>query len=319
MMRAIRLGKILCFALAALFLVWPWAAGAAQQGQQPQQPIRVQVNLVNLFVTVRNKHTKQIVPNLEQKDFRISEDGVEQKIAFFSRQSKLPITLGLLIDTSGSEQYTLPAEQEAAVSFLSRVLRKNDLAMVISFDTDADLLADFTDDMTTLDGAIQRTRINAPVSMGPFPSSAPGTVFYDAVYLACHDKLATEAGRKALVILTDAHDEGSRLRLDDAIEAAQRTDTVVHVLLIGDPRYGVDEGVAKKLTDATGGRTIVVNSEKNLSKAFDQISEELRNQYTLGYYPSNSAHDGTYRKIKVELNNKDLVALTRGGYYAPKS
>lgn len=321
-MRAPRPGLILWVTLATVALAWPQAARAAQQEpqeQRTQQPIRVQVNLVNLFVTVRNKHTKRIVPNLEKKDFRVTEDGVEQKIAFFSSESKLPITLGLLIDTSGSEQYTLPAEQEAAVRFFSRVLRKNDLAMVISFDTDANLLADFTDNMNTLDDAIHRARINSPVAMGPLPSSGPGTVFYDAVYLACHDKLATEAGRKALVILTDAHDEGSRLRLDDAIEAAQRTDTVVHVLLIGDPRYGMDEGVAKKLSEATGGRTIVVRSEKNLTKAFDQISEELRSQYTLGYYPTNSKRDGTYRKVKVEMDNKDLQALARRGYYAPRN
>jgi VWFA-related protein len=318
-MRAQKLGVILCLALVALPLAGPLGARAAQQGQPPQPPIRVQVSLVNLFVTVRNKHTKQIVSTLDEQDFHVTEDGVEQKIAFFSRESNLPITLGLLIDTSGSEQNTLPAEQEAATEFLSRVLRKDDLAMVISFDTDANLLADFTDNRNALDDALRRAHINAPFSMGPLPSNSPGTVFYDAVYLACHDKLATEAGRKALVILTDAHDEGSHLRLDDAIEAAQRTDTVVHILLIGDPRYGIDEGVAKKLTDATGGRTIVVNSEKDLSKAFDQISEELRSQYTLGYYPTNSVRDGTYRKIKVELDNKDLEALARRGYYAPRN
>jgi VWFA-related protein len=317
-MWARKLGVILCLTLAALPLAWPRAARATQQEQQAQQPIRVQVSLVNLFVTVRNKHTKQIVTNLQEKDFHVTEDGAEQKIAFFSSDSKLPITLGLLIDTSGSEQNTLPAEQEAATQFLSRVLRKNDLAMVISFDTDANLLADFTDNLNTLDGAITGAHINAPFSLGPLPSNSPGTVFYDAVYLACHDKLATEAGRKAIVILTDAHDEGSRLRLDDAIEAAQRTDTVVHILLIGDPRYGMDEGVAKKLTDATGGRTIVVNREKDLPKAFDQINEELRSQYTLGYYSTNSARDGTYRKIKVELDDKNLTALTRRGYYAPR-
>jgi len=311
--------KLFVSALAALLLL-PASSPRASQNPEPSQGIRVQVNLVNLFATVRDKKTKQIIPNLEQDDFKITEDGVDQKISFFSKESTLPITLGLLIDTSGSETNTLGAEQEAAVRFLSRVMRKGDLAMVVSFDTDSDLLVDLTDDQSRLDRAINRTRINAPSAQGPLAQTIPGTVFYDAVYAACHDKLAGEAGRKALVILTDAQDEGSTLRVTDAIEAAQRTDTVVHILLVADPRYGGgNESVAKKLTDETGGRTIVVRSEKNLEQAFDQISEELRSQYTLGYYSTNTARDGSYRKIKVDTARKDLDVLTRKGYYAPNN
>ena len=259
-------------------------------------------------------------PTLEQNDFNVSEDGVAQKISFFSKDSKLPVTLGLLVDTSGSEQNTLGAEQDAAARFLSRIMRKGDLTAVFSFDTDTDLLADFTDDIGVLDRAVRRTRINAPSGQGPLAQQGPGTGFYDAVYLACHDKLAGEAGRKALIILTDAQDEGSQLRVQDAIEVAQRTDTVVHILLIGDPyHFSVNEGVARKITDETGGRTIVVRNEKNLEQAFDQISEELRSQYTIGYTSTNPARDGSYRKIKVETNRKELDVLTRRGYYAPKS
>jgi VWFA-related protein len=320
-MRSERLSlKLFAGAVAALFLFSGPSIGRGQNSEGPQQGIRVQVNLVNLFATVRDKKTKQIISNLEQNDFKITEDGVEQKISFFSRESMLPITLGLLIDTSGSEQNTLGAEQEAAVRFLSRVLRKGDLAMVVSFDTDSDLLADLTDDQSRLDRAINRTRINAPGAQGPLAQSVPGTVFYDAVYAACHDRLAEEAGRKALVILTDAQDEGSTLKLQDAIEAAQRTDTVVHILLVADARFGGgNESVARKLTDETGGRTIVVRNEKNLEQAFDQISEELRSQYTVGYYSSNTTHDGGYRKIKVDTVRKDLDVLTRRGYYAAKN
>jgi VWFA-related protein len=315
-MRSERLSlKVFVAALVALLV----PGFGVQAAQDSQGGIRVQVNLVNLFATVRDKKTKQIIPNLEQSDFKITEDGVEQKISFFARESTLPITLGLLIDTSGSEANTLGAEQEAAVRFLSRVMRKGDLAMVVSVDTDSDLLADLTDDQSRLDRAINRTRINAPGAQGPMAQSIPGTVFYDAVYAACHDRLAEEAGRKALVILTDAQDEGSTLKLQDAIEAAQRTDTVVHILLVADPRYGGNESVAKKLSDETGGRTIVVRSEKNLEQAFDQISQELRSQYTVGYYSSNTARDGSYRKIKVETTRKDLDVLARRGYYAPKN
>jgi VWFA-related protein len=154
------------------------------------------------------------------------------------------------------------------------------------------------------------------ITQGPLPTSGTGgTNFYDAVYLAAHDKLSEEAGRKAIVVLTDAEDTGSRLNLQDAIEAAQRTDTVVHLLLVA--ADGGDQAVARRLTDETGGRMIIVRSEKNLEAAFDQISEELRSQYTVGYTPTNKKRDGTYRKIKVEMKNKEYSVLTRKGYYAP--
>jgi len=285
----------------------------------PPGQIRVQVNLVNLFATVRDKH-KAIVTGLTKDDFQVYEDGQPQEITYFSAESNLPITLGMLLDTSGSEYFMLSAEKDAGSRFLGRVLRKGDLAMVMSFDTDVDLLADFTDDRGMLNRAINRAQINAPsggmIAQGPLPSSGTGgTNFYDAVYLAAHDKLSDEAGRKAIVVLTDAEDTGSKLNLQDAIEAAQRTDTVVHILLVA--ADGGDQGVAKRLTDETGGRTILVRSEKNLEQAFDQISEELRSQYTVGYSPSNKKHDGSYRKIKVEMKNRDYSVLTRRGYYAP--
>ena len=295
-------------------------AGGLALAATPGQ-IRVQVNLVNLFVTVRDKH-KAIVTGLKQDDFQVYEDGQLQEITNFSAESDLPITLGMLMDTSGSEYYMLSAEKDAASRFFGRVLRKGDLAMVMSFDTDVDLLADFTDDRGLLNRAINRAQINVPVGgiivQGPLPTSGSGgTNFYDAVYLAAHDKLSDEAGRKAIVVLTDAEDTGSKLQLVDAIEAAQRTDTVVHILLVA--ADGGDQSVAKRLTDDTGGRMIIVRSERNLEQAFDQISEELRSQYTIGYTPTNKKHDGSYRKIRLETKNKDYSVLTRRGYYAPNN
>jgi VWFA-related protein len=306
----------------ALSLLSVTALAAGLLYAAPPGQIRVQVNLVNLFATVRDKH-KTIVTGLTKDDFQVFEDGQRQEITNFSVETNLPITLGLLIDTSGSEAYLLSAEKEAASRFLGRVMRKGDLAMIMSFDLNVDLLADFTDDRSTLDRAINRAQINAPsasiFTQGPLPQthSGGGTDFYDAIYLAAHDKLASEAGRKAIVVLSDCEDTGSKLRLQDAIESAQRTDSVVHILLVA--ADGGDQGVARKLTGETGGRMIVVRSEKNLAQAFDQISEELRNQYTIGYVPTNKAHDGAYRKIKVEMNNKDYSALTRRGYYAPRN
>jgi VWFA-related protein len=295
-----------------------------QEPVQSGQTIKSQVTLVNLFATVRDKN-KRIVGDLKQEDFKVQEDNQDQKISFFSKEVALPITLALLLDTSGSEQDMLGAIQEAGSAFLHRILRKGDEALVMSFDSDVDLLSDFTDNRAQLDRAVRRARINIPSggsiggNPGPIGSrQITGTALYDAIYLACSEKLNTEAGRKAIVIVTDAQDEGSKVKLEEAIEAAQRTDTVIHILLVADPRFGGNASVAHKLAEETGGRMIAVRSEKKLLEAFDEISEELRSQYTLGYYPTNTARDGKFRKIKVETNNHDLKVLTRKGYYAPK-
>ena len=281
---------------------------AQDSGQSPQAgTIRSEVRLVNVFATVRDKN-KKIIADLKQEDFKITEDSQDQKISFFSKESTLPITLAMLLDTSGSEQFMIGGIQEAGSRFLERVLRKGDEAMVMSFDTDADLLSDFTDDRAILDRAVHRARINTPgggmIAGNPGPignQNTPGTVLYDAIYLACSEKLNTEAGRKAIVIVTDAQDEGSRVKIDEAIESAQRTDTVIHILLVADPHYGANVGAAKKLAEETGGRVISVSSEKKLAQAFDEISEELRSQYMLGYYPVNSARDGKFRKLRTTI------------------
>jgi VWFA-related protein len=315
-------------ALAAVFALLPpapsaaAAPGALAGGQS--QAIHVGVSLVSLYTTVRDSH-KKIITDLGQNDFRIFEDGTEQKVAFFSREKTLPLTMGMLIDTSGSEETMIGAEQQAATQFLQRVMQKKDEAMVITFDLDVDLLSDWTGDLPTLERAIRRARINTgggggQVTPGPFPTSGSGgTNFYDAVYLACQ-KMSGEAGRKALVILTDAEDNGSKIKLEEAVEAAQRADTVIHVLLVAARGFGFGAGgdmaVARRLAEETGGRAIDVRNDKDLLKAFDEISEELRSEYSLGYYPTNSKLDGTYRKIKIEVSNKDYKALTRKGYYA---
>jgi VWFA-related protein len=298
-------------------------AQAQQQG--PQGPLQVQTNVVNVFATVRNKQ-HGIVNDLNKEDFKITEDGVEQKVEFFAKEVNIPITLGLLIDTSASMDRMIDAEQDAASRFLREVMRPKDEAMVITFDFDVDLLADFTQDTSVLSSAIRRARVNSVggggvVTPGTIPqgNNSGGTDLYDAIYLACHDELATEAGRKGVIILTDAEDTGSKLRMQDAIEAAQRSDAVIHVLLISDrmATFGTGPGVARRMADDTGGRVIDVHNEKSLEKAFDEISEELRSQYVLGYYPTNLKRDGTFRKIQVNVNRPDVKILARKGYYAP--
>jgi len=284
----------------------------------PPGQIRVEVNQVNLFVTVRDKH-KSIVTGLKQDDFQLYEDGRLQEITDFSTETNLPLTIGLMLDTSGSQYYLLSAEKDGGSRFLKRLMRKGDLAMVMSFDLDVNLLADFTDDLSNLNRAINRAEINdggGGMVEGPLPQTRPlGTNLYDAVYLAAHEKLSGEAGRKAVVILTDADDRGSKMRLQDAIEAAQRTDTAIYVLLIA--ADSGDQVVGNKLTEETGGRMFIVRNEKDLNRAFDDLFDELRTQYTLAYTPSNKSHDGGYRKIKVEMKNKEYSALARRGYYAP--
>ncbi len=305
------------------------AASGSQTAAGGQQPIIVNVNLVQLFATVRDSH-HSFVNNLTKDDFKIYEDGVEQKVANFTKEVDMPITLALLIDTSGSEQNMLGAEQDAGSRFVHEVMRKKDLAMVMSFDLDANLLADFTEDTSILERALRKTQINASMGGGgTAPTIDPGnigTVFYDAVYLACHDQLRDQAGRKAVIALTDAEDNGSKMRPGDAIEAAQRSDAVIHIILVTDRRYGFGFGggfnsgasVAKRMTEDTGGRVIEVHSESHLEQAFDEISQELRQQYVLGYYPTNDKRDGSFRKIKLETTKSEFKVLTRKGYYAPR-
>jgi VWFA-related protein len=284
---------------------------------------KINVNLVRLYVTVRDKHGA-VVPNLEQKDFHVFEDGKEQKISFFSKDMNDPITLAMMVDTSGSEQDLLSAEKETASRFLRDILKKDDLATVISFDTTVNMLADFTDDQDTLQRAIDKAEINAPVALGPSSTPLPGTVLYDAINQVCADKLPTETGRKALIILTDAEDEGSTSTLKSAIYAAQQANAVIHVLLIADTggffmrgaMYG-GGSVAHDMAYQTGGRVISVRNDNDLDKAFNQISQELRSQYIVAYYPTDTSANGGFRKIKVDTEQKDLKVLTRAGYYAP--
>lgn len=304
----------------------PAPAPAQQQNPQslPQaaQPLQVRTNVVNVFVTVRDHHN-EIITDLNKNDFKVFEDGVEQKVAYFDKETNLPLTLALLMDTSGSMSNILVAEQDAASRFVREVIRKRDEALVMSFDLDVNLLADFTEDPSVLENAIRSTRINAAgpvITAGTIPQNGViGTDLYDAIYLACHDELSSQAGRKAIILLTDAEDNGSKETLDAAIEAAQKSDTVIHVILITDPSAtsGVGPGVAHDMAEQTGGRVIRVHSDSSLEKAFDIIAEELRSQYVLGYYPTNTQRDGTYRKIKVEVNRDGARILARKGYYAP--
>ena len=301
----------------------------SQQEDQDQAPtFKVDVNVVNLYFNVKDKHGA-LIPDLKKEDFQVLEEGAPQKIKYFSVNSEQPLTLGILIDCSGSQQTVLPMTQQIASQFVKEVVRPKDEAFIISFDIQVELLQDFTNDTARLQRALHKTRINVGggsygvpgIGQGPVPQHDPkGTLLYDAVYLASDEKLKQEVGRKALIILTDGEDQGSRTRLREAIEAAQKSDAIVYVIYEVDRGlgFGGGKGEMEKIANETGGRVIDVrDNEKKLKDAFDQISNELRSQYYIGYTPSNQKRDGTYRKVEVKAANKDLKIQARKGYYAP--
>jgi VWFA-related protein len=238
----------------------------------------------------------------------------------------------MMIDSSGSQRNVLDMEKEVGGAFLKQILTDKDEAFVISFDITVDLLQDFTRDTHRLQAALDKAKINVDYTSGGIPGmgggpvptqNAPGTLLYDAVYLSAHDMLAKEVGRKAMILLTDGQDEGSRLKIQDAIEAAQKADVIVYVLLCADRGfYGgfgySGEGDMRKLTEQTGGRVINVgNKFDKLREAFDQIAKELRSQYNVGYVPTNLTLDGSYRKLEIK-NKQGYKIQARAGYYAMK-
>jgi len=314
--------------LLALLLPLPGAGQSASPGkeQQDENPtFRKNVNVVDVFFTVKDHHGA-LIPNLSKDAFEISENGKPQAIKYFSAEANLPLTLGLLIDSSGSMQQMLPEEKTVAADFLRQVITEKDLAFVISFDISVDLLQDLTSDVHLLRSGLEKARINVGggssgipgAGQGPVPISHPkGTLLYDAVYLASDDVLSKQVGRKAMVVLTDGVDQGSRLKLRDAIEAAQKADTICYVLLLSDPRYGSDAAVMRQLAEQTGGRVIEINNPNKIGKAFTEISNELRSQYSLGYSPDNQTRDGSFRKIEIKAKDGHKVQA-RKGYYAPK-
>lgn len=297
-----------------------------EEQQEPVETFKAQVNVVSIFFNVKGQKGA-LVPGLTKNDFQVFEDGKPQTVKYFSESSDQPLTLGLMIDTSGSEQFMLEDEKLVASEFLKQVIRPNkDLAFLISFDINVDLLQDMTASLPDLKRGLGRARINTGggggatgipgIGQGPVPVSRPkGTLLYDAVYLASHDELSREVGRKAIVILTDGVDQGSNSTLNQAIEAAQKADAIVYVLLIWDPRYGNGDGEMSKLTNETGGRVFSVGTNgKKLQEAFNQINLELRSQYSIGYTPTNPKMDGSFRKIEIKAAGYKVQA--RKGYYA---
>jgi len=285
--------------------------------------LKVRVNLVSTYFSVRDKNG--YLTGLHKDDCQITENKVPQKIKNFTQEKTLPLTIGILLDTSGSMQNVLPMEQQAGAEFLKDVLQPKDEAFLISFDINVDLLADYTNSAKELKRALEKAQINTGAGTGSVTGNGTpkGTLLYDAVYLAAHDKLRQEAVRKVLVMLTDGEDYGSQQKIQDAIEAAQKSNAMVYVILIADRGFygGLSIGYGgagsmDRLTRETGGRVINVgNNGKKLEDAFSQISDELRTQYLVSYTPQNTELDGTFRPISISCG-KDAKVQARKGYYA---
>jgi VWFA-related protein len=289
--------------------------------------LNVNVNLVNLYFSARDK--QGFITNLNREDCSLTEDKVPQTIKNFTKEKKLPLTIGILLDTSGSQQNVLPLEQESGATFLRNVLTPKDEAFLLSFDINVDLLADYTNSPREIKRAMDKATINTGAGTGSVTGHGDprGTLLYDAVFLAANDKLHSEAGRKVIVMLTDGGDQGSQENLKSATEAAQKANAIVYVILIADHGfYGggwnlADSGARDmdRLASETGGRVINVgNNGKKLEDAFNQIQDELRTQYLASYTPTNAKADGTFRKIDLSCG-KALKVQTRKGYYAISS
>jgi VWFA-related protein len=333
--------------LLILFLLGPLETLFSQE-QQPK--ISVQVKVVNVLATVRDKHGK-IVPDLTKDDFVLEEDTRPQPITYFSRETDLPLTLGLLVDTSGSQRHVLEAERNASYSFLDQMLREKDLAFVIHFDHEVELLQDLTSSHKKLETALgqldEPSFSNRGGSSGGSRGShgGGGTLLYDAVYLASNEEMKKQQGRKALIILSDGVDHGSKESLSTAIESAQRADSVVYSILFSDQESFGDHGnfggfggmgrhggmgrdgsgypqhehvdgkkILQRISEETGGRLFEVSKKLPIDEIYNQIEDELRNQYSLGYTPAADSGPG-YHKIHLTTKQKDQTVQTRQGYY----
>ncbi len=304
------------------------------QSQKPAEPedipsIKVDVDLVNVLVSVRNK-AGGLVGNLSKDDFTLVEDGKPQTIKYFARDTDLPLTIGLLVDISGSQARLIEDERRAAFQFFSAVLRKKDMAFLISFGPECELLQDFTNSAKLLQSALDGLHVESGVGglhPGPVPTGGTprGTVLFDAVYLGATDRLQKEVGRKAMVLITDGVDQGSRLNREKAIEAAQKADSIIYSIYYVDRAayfghggfgLGVSDRDLKQMSDETGGRLLKVDGKHSLNDIFNQIQEEMRSQYSIAFTSTNPKKDGSFRRLEIKTKDKNQKVQARKGYYA---
>ncbi len=343
----------LSFAAALAITGFIWLDGAsAQQAPNPaakptvsptpppiedDEVIKVESDVVNVLFTAQDRN-RRLLTSLSATDVKLMENGEVQEIVSFSRQVDLPLSLAILIDVSASQERTLPEEKAAAISFLETVIRPSkDEVCIVSFTGEATLEQGMTNNMTRLRRAVSNVRFNPPsgyigggVITGTPPISGDSqavqgsTAIWDAVWVTSDEVLgpAPERTRRAIILLSDGVNTFGKKKLDDAVQAALRSEAVIYSIGIGDNFYsGVDKGSLNKISERTGGRAYFPRDEGELRDAFRQIQEEMRSQYLIAYEPTNQNRDGSYRKIEIDLTNNQLkndkVKLThRQGYFA---
>ena len=334
------------------------AAGKLLRAQQPDTTFSTDVSVVNVFATVRDKHGN-VVRDLNKDDFTLAEDGRPQVIKYFAQESSLPLTLGLLVDTSMSQRRVLGQERDASYRFLDHLLREDkDQAFVIHFDREVELLQDLTSSRKKLETALsdlempqEQQRQQGGWNRGSGGGMGGGrggmgggragmhhgggTCLYDSVLLASDELMKKQAGRKAVIVLTDGVDTGSKVTLSSAIESAQHGDTLVYSILFADSEgYGGFGGgmgrrggsrpdgkaVLQRLSRETGGGFFEVSKKEPIDKIYDQIQDELRSQYSMGYTPDQNGARGEYHKIQLTTHQSGFIVQTRDGYYTrPKT
>jgi Ca-activated chloride channel family protein len=311
-----RLSRNLCAACASL--LWPLLAAAQPQPQTPQKPsekieapISIEVNRVNMLFTVTDKKGR-FITNLTKDEFEVFESKKPQSILEFVAESDLPLRLAILIDTSNSIRDRFKFQQDAAVEFIRDVIRPQDKAVVVSFDTSAELIADLTNDVDKLEKAVRSLRPGG------------GTALYEAMYFASRDKLMQDQPmhkfRRAMIILSDGEDNQSNYTRDQALEMAQKADVVIYTISTNISRQPTDgDKVLKYFSAESGGVTFFPFKVEDLSQSFENIANELRHQYSILYRPDPNKPDGLWHPVDIKIKGrKDLVVRARKGYYASR-
>jgi VWFA-related protein len=287
--------------------------------EEQDEPVQLGARLVVVPFTATDKRNA-ILSDIRLEELQVLENGRPQELFKFDRQTDLPLTIALLIDISGSQEYTLADEKHAAAQFFRSMVRPTkDVVAVIQFRDEAILLQDFTSTLARMEWGLEQVRYT-PRTTTDNSSTFGGTSLYDAVYVTCDELLGRQAGRRTVLLMTDGVDTTSHYKLSDAIDRGLRSEVTIYSIGIGDRyRFGLDEGTLKKLSEQTGGRAYFPRGSDALRDAFRQIEEELRSQYFVAYYPSNVNLDGTFRKIEIRLPaRKEVKVRHRLGYYSPK-
>jgi VWFA-related protein len=288
---------------------------------QDEATFKSDVRVVSVLASVRDKKGA-FVRDLSKDDFSLIEDGRPQTITYFARETNLPLTLGLMVDTSMSQHRLLDAERGASYRFLDRMLRDQDQVFIMQFDMAVQLSQDLTSSRKQLEDTLPlvdtptREELNMEGTRG-------GTLLYDAVVKAANDIMKKRTGRKALIVLSDGGENGSDATLEEAIDAAQLADTLIYSILFADPAYqgfGGPDGasILKRLAKETGGGFYEVSKKQSIDQIFDRIQDELRSQYSLGYVPDKPVTVSEFRRIKLTTNQTGLVVQARDRYWAKR-